>query len=331
MNKEFFSEINDKFNSNNNDNNFVNNEVTNSEYFTDFLEMIDYLNKLKKLLIEYKAIADKEDRFEINEKINKLKSRLSHYGVTVDISDYVSQAANTIFNYFKKFNISKSYIENRVMNAQTNVTAMYELHLGCASTFSDKICFDIKYVNFDEQGNFTNIKEEEKREFCHALCHECFHLISRNDHILAPQGINEGMTEMFTCKANGSYDIKSASYDFPVRICELFVEMLGEDTIVQEYMSCDYLYSSICNLFGDRENFNSFSNKLSDFINHSKDVDIDEQLRLFLIKLSDDVVIPFCKNNPSDGERVISTFNDLFKKNQVNINISDVYNDSHFK
>ncbi len=316
MNKNIvFDKFDDNVSTTDNKNSYV---TSHTEYYSNILELISAFQKLKSLITAYKYTDDTFQRKELGKEIKKLEFIVAHSKIQVNINKYYEIVSNIMFNYLEKFGFDKNFIDGQINDVNTSIRVLEELEVGKSYNAGHEISLDIKYASFDKTGNFIDIRDDKKGEVLHALCHECFHLISTGvNGIVTDVGINESMAEMFTCRALGSNKFRSKSYDFSVRICELFVEMLGEETVLNEYMHGQEQYESISSLFESSDDFKAFKSKLTGFIKDKDSPTIDYDKEQFLIKFRDKVVVPFCIKNSDKKENVIEVFNLLFKSNGV--------------
>lgn len=317
MNK---NDYNDKFESS------VTNElgdknISNSNrYFSNVFELISAYNKLKNLINQYKDTDDIFKRKELSIEISNLKTKIMDGGIHINFDKYYEKISEIIFNYLKKFGYDKEFIEDEIKTTNTSIGFLEEFGSGKAYSGGYKISLDIKYASFDDDGNFIGIKDDKKDEVIHAVTHECFHLLSTGSKGVSTSiGINEGMTEMFTCRVLGSNKFRSKSYDFSVRICELFVEMFGEDAVLDEYMNGKEQYKIIENIFDSKEEFSTFKENLTRFIKEKDSPTIENDKKEFLETFRDKTLIPFCIKNPERCENIVNKFNYLFESEDVRV------------
>ena len=251
-------------------------------------------------------------------------------GIEID-QEFMRPLFISITKYLEEYGFDKETINSFLNNtnfAITDLKVAFNSN-GLAQSSGRTIFLDHSVLSFDENGYFNGFKIEEKEFMEYVVTHELMHRISafRDDKksvFVNDSALSEGLTDYFARKITG-YDgpKKSQTYQFSVDICQMFVSLLGEEALADDYINNIGAYPNLKNLFQEYSiDFTSFDKSMNDALarRYKKEnlEEIMEDERNILIMLRDSLFIPYIENNPEKQEEIENKFNTLFS----NYNIS---------
>lgn len=307
------------------------------------LTLFDIKEKLEELKKLREGVKDKD--FGIKDEENEIVSYLKA-GIKLDSIPNHEEVMEGISAFLSQYGYDRdSFVFDNLKDMVGNVCPMSLLGIGKAQALRTYIDLDIDFFDYDEEGKVIGVSPSKKDLFKYIVSHEFFHKLSsfKNGHddvIVLGDALLEGFTDMFAHIVSGNYTDKSDLYDFPVRVCEMFTEMMGMDSVLDDYIKETGRFPKLRNLFSacglDNEGFMEFRSGLDSVISGvSRDRESglpkeewgrDEKNRS-LDFLRDNIVIPYCQNNPGKVDSVLSRFNELFQDMGYSCSIEDIKSD----
>lgn len=295
-------------------------------------------------ILSIRARKNNKDDLSLQEKENELWSYLSD-GILIDELPLRDEVVSSISAFLGRFGYSDEFIDNGLGDISLFTSSIEVIHEGLLVSFGNKVGIDYKFLDFDQDGKFIGIKEDKKNFLLYTVAHEFFHKLSlfssdRKDAMM-DDAFSEGITDMLAHIVSGNYSDKSDRYDFPVKVCTLFTEMIGMDKVLDDYLHNIDSLPNLVNMFQEselsEEEFRGFRNTLTSVISvsrqDSKDGKNPSEYALgpkseCLEFLQSNLLVSFCEKHPDKAPRVIQTFNELFKDYGVHMEFTPTENKS---
>jgi hypothetical protein len=126
---------------------------------------------------------------------------------------------------------------------------------GKAQALRNHIDLELDFFDYDEEGKVIGVSEEKRELYRHVVVHEFFHKLSsyKNGHrdvMVFGDALLEGFTDYFTKRVLND-SIESDLYGLPVKVCDLFTEMIGIDKTLDDYINNTGEFPNLKNLFGE--------------------------------------------------------------------------------
>ena len=291
----------------------ISNNSKKEETITSFFELQQICNEITNLQNQIKTV-DKIERNRLQEKINALKSKLST-GMPMDCSLVKDEIENQIIVFLEKYGYKKEFILEKLKDVKFKVTNEKLNSGGFMSAVGNNISIDYSVIDFDKNGNIIGFKQEKQNFIRYVLTHELLHICSNPNNVsLKDDALSEGFTDMFAHIISKNYIDKSENYDFLVKICTLFTNMLGMEKILDDYINNLDKTPNLRSLFQDEYIFMDFYHELNNILElqmNKKEVQIKKIDLLY--KLKDIVFLPFLEKQ-QNKEEFINLFNNIFKE-----------------
>ena len=299
----------------------------------NIFEIRDALEMLRELEVNEKDFSNKD-------KINEIRSFLTS-GIILEEIPYHDDFIHGISEILCSNGFSLDFVVDNLKDMKGHVLPVEYLYGGKAQALRSHIDLELDFFDYDEEGKVLGVSEDKRDLYRHVVVHEFFHKLSSykngsKDVIVLGDALLEGFTDYFT-KMVLNDSIESDLYGFPVKVCDLFTEILGVDKVLDDYINNTGEFPNLKTLFGecgiDREGFIDFSNGLSSVISGvSRDKKTDlprsewgrEEKLSSLDYLRENIVIPYCKNNPEKAEGILNKFNTLFNDMGYSCSMDDV-------
>ena len=186
----------------------------NKEQITTYTEIKDILAEIDSLEKKLEELdqnnGNKEEKYYISDKLNKLKHKLEK-GINLDLNFDVFK--DSIILFLKNLGFLNNDILEKLSNARFVVTEVKFLTNAKMYNVSNNVYIDSSYIEFDNNGYPIGIKKENIEEFNHALIHELLHLISYVDYKpLTGEALSEGYTDLSTLMITKNPNIISKHY-----------------------------------------------------------------------------------------------------------------------
>lgn len=310
-----------------------NNNIIEVDYPDNIFDVRDALELLRELEVNKKDFSNKD-------KINEVRSFLSS-GIHLDKIPYHDDFIHDISAFLCSNGFSLDFVVDNLKDMEGHVLPVEYLYGGKAQALRSHIDLELDFFDYDEDGKVLGVSEDKKELYRHVVVHEFFHKLSSykngsKDVIVLGDALLEGFTDYFTKRVLND-TVESDMYGFPVKVCDLFTEMIGVDKVLDDYINNTGQFPNLKNLFEecgiDREGFIEFSTGLSSVISgvsRDKKTDLpksewgrDEKLSS-LDYLRDNIVIPYCMNNPDKAEGILNKFNILFNDMGYSCSMDDV-------
>lgn len=296
-------------------------------------EIREALEKLKLLERDSKDFLNKD-------KITEVRSFISS-GIVLSEIPFHSDFIDNISSFFESNGFSSNFVLDNLKDMKGHVLPVEYLYGGKAQALRSRIDLELDFFDYDEDGKVLGVSEEKLDLYKHVVVHEFFHKLSSykngfKDVMVLGDALLEGFTDYFAKKVLND-NIESDLYGFPVKVCELFSEMMGMDKCLDDYVNNTGYFPNLRNLFGecgiDHDGFMEFSTVLSSVISgvaRDKKTDLPksewgrEEKFSSLEFLKENIIIPYCKNNPDKAEGIINKFNTSFSDLGYSCSIEDV-------
>lgn len=317
----------------------ANGDLIEKKHPKTLFEIRDALEKLKEL----REVTDFNDRIFNKDKDIELTSFLSS-GIVLDEIPEHNNFINCISSFLEKNGFSRDFVVDNLSAMEGHVIPLDFLYGGKAQALRNHIDFDLDFFDYDEEGKVIGVSEDKKELYRHVVVHEFFHKLSsykngHNDVMVQGDALLEGFTDLFTKLALGD-KVESDLYGFPVKVCEMFLEMMGQSKVLDDYINHTGEFPNLKSFFGEcglgKDDFLTFRVGLDSVIkgvvrDKKEGVSREEwglqEKTSSLDYLRDNIVIPYCRNNPDKAERIISKFNSLFESMDYSCSMEDVKGD----
>jgi len=303
----------------------------------NLFEIREALEQLRLLRINNK---DKKD-YIIQDKVTELTSFLLA-GIVLDEIPRHREIIDKISSFLVENGFSEDFVIDNLRNMEGRVLPVEVLNGGKAQALRTHIDLEIDFFDYDSEGRVIGVNPEKEELYYHVVTHEFFHKLSSykngfNDALVAGDAFLEGYTDYFTKLALGGSKIESDLYGFPVKVCEMFTEIMGLDKSLDDYINHTGDFPNLKNLFSecglDKESFLEFNSNLNSIIvgvrrdklaGLSKEEWAKDEKMCTLEFLRNNIIIPYCRNNPTDADRILDKFNNLFSSSGYSCSIEDV-------
>ena len=317
----------------------ANGDLIEKKHPKTLFEIRDALEKLKDL----REVTDFNDRIFNKDKDIELTSFLSS-GIVLDEIPEHNNFINCISSFLEKNGFSRDFVVDNLSAMEGHVIPLDFLYGGKAQALRNHIDFDLDFFDYDDEGKVIGVSEDKKELYRHVVVHEFFHKLSsykngHNDVMVQGDALLEGFTDLFTKLALGD-KVESDLYGFPVKVCEMFLEMMGQSKVLDDYINHTGEFPNLKSFFGEcglgKDDFLTFRVGLDSVIkgvvrDKKEGVSREEwglqEKTSSLDYLRDNIVIPYCRNNPDKAERIISKFNSLFESMDYSCSMEDVKGD----
>jgi len=316
-----------------------NNNLIESKHPKNLFEIKEALERLKSLKKGAKGKA-----FLVKDEEIELRSLVSS-GIVLDNVPHHDEIISLISNFLCSYGFDQSFVLDNLKNMEGHVLPVEFLYGGKAQSLRSHIDLELDFFDYDEEGKVIGVSEEKKDLYRHVVTHEFFHKLSsyKNGHrdiMVAGDVLLEGFTDLFTKLVLKESQIESDLYGFPVRICEMFTEIMGIDNVLDDYINHTGEFPKLKRLFNEcglgQEQFVEFGTVLSSVISGvSRDKKNDlsqqewgiEEKNSSLDLLRNNIIIPYCRNNPDKAGNILNKFNNLFQDMGYSCSMEDVKED----
>ena len=128
-------------------------------------------------------------------------------------------------------------------------------------------------------------------------------------------GISEGFTDLLAHKISNNYKDKSKLYEFPMKVCEFLVEILGMDKLIDDYIKDIEKMPSLSHLFKiNGLNYLDFSNTMNAIIDSKNDEKEKENYKFRCLSIITELKEKVCKNNPNLIIKIDLIYKKLFSE-----------------
>ena len=318
---------------------------TSSDIDNSNANLIDVVNpknifEIRDALEMLRELEMSKDDYSNKDKINEIRSFLLA-GIVLDEIPYHDEFIHEISSFLSNNGISSDFVLDNLKDMEGHVLPVEYLVGGKAQALRNHIDLELDFFDYDEEGKVIGVSEEKRELYRHVVVHEFFHKLSsyKNGHrdvMVFGDALLEGFTDYFTKRVLND-SIESDLYGLPVKVCDLFTEIIGIDKTLDDYINNTGEFPNLKNLFGecgiDHNGFMEFSSCLSSVIsgvNRDKKTDLpksewgrDEKVSS-LDFLRENIVIPYCRNNPDKAESILNKFNNLFNDMGYSCSMEDV-------
>lgn len=314
----------------------TNGELIGKKHPKTLFEIREALEKLKELREE----TDFNKRIFNKDKDIELSGFLSS-GIVLDEIPEHDNFINCISSFLETNGFSRDFVVDNLRGMEGHVIPLDFLYGGKAQALRNHIDFDFDFFDYDEEGKVVGVSEDKKELYRHVVVHEFFHKLSsyKNGHddvMVQGDALLEGFTDLFTKLALGD-KVESDLYGFPVKVCEMFLEMMGQSKVLDDYINHTGEFPNLKNFFGEcgleKDDFLTFRVGLDSVIkgvvrDKNEGVPKEEwglqEKTSSLDYLRDNIVIPYCRNNPDKAERILGKFNSLFASMDYSCSMEDI-------
>jgi len=321
----------------------MNNKLkTNIEKIQNIHEIINISNEIKELEIQFNNIYNDNsiDKFtkklsmeKLNDKIISMKSKLEK-GLFIECDDLRDSIINDIVNYLKSFGYKEEFILSRLENVKFVITNEKVISGGLLSALNKKINIDYTLAVFDQEGNFVKFKEDKEKFIRYVLIHEFLHLCSISDKKVSftNDALSEGFTDLFAHAISKNHEDKSERYDFLVRVCTLFTNMIGIDKTLDDYINNLGDFSNLKQLFYEQGLDDNDFSEIYHILNEILDLQISGKDNAQLLtkkievieKIKTKLFIPLLNSNENNQDMFINLFNSLFQEFSVACSLEEI-------
>jgi len=269
---------------------------------------------------------------ELNEEISFLKSRLLK-GISIEQPYISKEIQKSIITFLEQHGFETKKFEEKIKKLRFYVTNERLSSNGLLATYSDKVAIDYSLVNFDENGNFIGLKKEKEDFIRYALTHEFLHVCSINSNVsFKDDAISEGYTDLFAHVISGNNKDKSERYDYFVRVCTLFTNLVGIEGTVEDYFYNLETMPNLKKLFKkcglQDEDYFEFYQLLNNIINlqieNENNENIIKKKKNLINRIKEYILIPYLKTGIDNKENYLNLFNDLFKNFNISCYLDEV-------
>ena len=330
-----YKSVSDSFNDTNTNSNVV--EVKHPKTLFEMRDALERMKVLRKKREESKVSTMDDEETEL---LGFLTS-----GIVLSEIPKHNEIMGAISSFLVSNGFDEEFVFDNLKNMEGRVLPVEVLNGGKAQALRDHIDLELDFFDFDSEGKVIGISKDKEELYRHVVTHEFFHKLSsykngNNDVMVAGDALIEGFTDYFAKLALGGSKIESDLYSFPVSVCEMFTEIIGIDKSLDDYVRHTGEFPNLKSLFLecglDKESFSEFSTGLSSVIvsvRRDKEAGLpksewgkDEKMDT-LSFLKENIIVPYCRNNPEQADRILNKFNNLFGASGYSCTMEEVNED----
>ena len=215
----------------------------------NIFEVRDALERLRELE------KDSDGKDYVNrDRINEIHSFLSS-GIVLDEIPFQSEFIGSIIGFLGQNGFSDEFVLTNLKDMEGHVLPVEYLYGGKAQALRSHIDLELDFFDYDEDGKVIGVSKDKEELYRHVVVHEFFHKLSsyKNGHrdiMVMGDALLEGFTDLYTRCSLGD-KVESDLYGFPVKVCDLFTEMIGVDKTLDDYINHTGEFPNLRGLFSE--------------------------------------------------------------------------------
>ena len=298
-------------------------ETVHPKSLFEIRDALERLNKIKS------SIGDDKD-YTIRDDVNEITSFL-FAGLIPDEFYMHQEIIESIVLFLGDYGFSDEFVIDNLKDMKCIVQPLEALQRIKGYALGDHIVLDLDFFDYDKDGKIVGINQNMQAMYQHVVTHEFFHKLSSfkngyEEKAVMGDALLEGFTDYFTKLTIVDDKVESDLYGVPTRVCEMFAEIMGVDKTLDDYINHTREFPNLMNLFNecglDQGSFLEFQGKLDSVItsvSSDKASGIPKELWGKDAKgesisfLRENIIIPYCRNNPDKAGRILDKFNTLFE------------------